>query len=93
MADHARCASLCGVIDLYWIPLGAGGHCVRHCGAALSGPLASRHAGGGAAARLYHAALVVESDGDRYAIELAPSPDGAAVPRAASWGRARSEAD
>ena len=24
---------------------------------------------------LYHAALVVESDGDRYAIEVAPSPD------------------
>ena len=60
-------------VDLYWIPLGAGGHCVRFNGRvfeAIEAALQHRPR-----CDLYHAALVVELDGDRYTIELAPSPD------------------
>jgi hypothetical protein len=60
-------------VDLFWIPLGAGGHCVRLNGRLFEAIAAAR------AHRprcdLYHAALVVELDGERYSIELAPSPD------------------
>ena len=60
-------------VDLYWIPLGAGGHCVRFNGRVFEAIEAAR------AHRprcdLYHAALVVECDGDRHTIEIAPSPD------------------
>ena len=61
-------------VDLYWIPLGAGGHSVAFNGRAFEVLAAAR------AHRprrdLYHAALIVEAGGVRYAIELAPSPDG-----------------
>jgi hypothetical protein len=60
-------------IDLYWIPLGAGGHSVRFNGLvfeAIAAALQHRPR-----CALYHAALVVELGGDRYAIELGPSPD------------------
>jgi hypothetical protein len=59
--------------DLYWIPLGAGGHSVRFNGRvfeAIAATLEDR-----TRCDLYHAALVVELDGDRYTIELAPSPN------------------
>ena len=59
--------------DLYWIPLGAGGHCVRASGRSFEALQAAR-----ARRRrddLYHAVLVVELDDEVYAIELAPSPD------------------
>jgi hypothetical protein len=60
-------------VDLYWIPLGAGGHSVRFNGRVFEAIEAAR------AHRqrcdLYHAALVVALDGDRYTIEIAPSPD------------------
>jgi len=66
-------ASPTAAVDLYWIPLGAGGHCVRFNGRVFEAIEAAR------AHRqrcdLYHAALVVELDGDRYTIEVAPSPD------------------
>jgi hypothetical protein len=59
--------------DLYWIPLGAGGHSVRFNGRVYEAVAALRghrkHCG------LYHAALVVESDGHRFTIEIAPSPN------------------
>jgi hypothetical protein len=66
-------ATASAAVDLYWIPLGAGGHCVR-----ISGRLFE--AAAAAMARrprrdLYHAALVVEIGGERYTIELTPSPD------------------
>jgi len=61
-------------VDLYWIPLGAGGHCVRHCGRVFEALAAARERRRRCA--LFHAALVVTFDGARYAIELAPSPDG-----------------
>jgi hypothetical protein len=56
------------VVELYWIPLGAGGHVVRRVGHIYEALHGSRRA-------LYHAALVVELDGERYVVELAPSPD------------------
>jgi hypothetical protein len=60
-------------VELYWIPLGAGGHSVRLNGRAFEAFAAARRHR--RRCDLYHAALVVELDGDRYAIELAPSPD------------------
>lgn len=60
-------------VDLYWIPLGAGGHSVRFNGRVFEAVAAAR------ARRqrfdLYHSALVVELDGHRHSIEVAPSPD------------------
>jgi hypothetical protein len=58
-------------VDLYWIPLGAGGHCVRFNGRVFEAVAAARRHR--ARADLYHTALVVELDGDRHAIEVAPS--------------------
>jgi hypothetical protein len=60
-------------VDLYWIPLGAGGHCVRHCGRAYEALYAARERR--RRCDLYHAALTVGLDGVRHSIELAPSPD------------------
>ena len=60
-------------IDLYWIPLGAGGHCVRFNGRVFEAVAAARRHR--PRCDLYHSALVVEYDGDRYTIESAPSPD------------------
>jgi hypothetical protein len=60
-------------VDLYWIPLGAGGHCVRFNGRVFEAIEAARQHR--QRCDLYHAALVVELDGDRYTIELAPSPN------------------
>ena len=69
MADRARCVILCGVIDLHWIPLGAGGHCVRFNGRVYEALIAARERRPRRA--LYHAALTV----DGHAIEVGPSPD------------------
>jgi hypothetical protein len=60
-------------VDLYWIPLGAGGHSVRFNGRVFEAIEAARQRR--RRCDLYHAALVVELDGDRYTIEVAPSPD------------------
>ena len=60
-------------VDLYWIPLGAGGHSVRLNGRVFEA-LAAAHAHR-PRRDLYHSALVVELDGGRWTIELAPSPD------------------
>ena len=59
---------------LYWIPLGAGGHVVRFNGRVFEAIEAARHHR--ARCDLYHSALVVELDGERYTVEVAPSPDG-----------------
>jgi hypothetical protein len=57
-------------IDLFWIPLGAGGHCVKHNGRVYEALVAAR------AHRercdLYHAALVAHLDNEQYAIEVGP---------------------
>jgi hypothetical protein len=60
-------------VDLYWIPLGAGGNSVRFNGRVFEAFQAARDHR--PPRDLYHAALVVHLDGDRYAIEVAPSPD------------------
>ena len=59
-----------GHVDLYWLPLGAGGHCVRLNGRAFEAVAARR------ARRprcdLYHSALEVRLDDDRWTVEMAP---------------------
>jgi hypothetical protein len=60
-------------VDLYWIPLGAGGHSVRFNGRVFEAIEAAREHR--ERCDLYHAVLVVELDGDRYTIEVAPSWD------------------
>jgi hypothetical protein len=60
-------------VDLHWIPLGAGGHCVRFNARVFEAiEAACQHR---QRCALYHVALVVQLDGDGYTIELAPSPD------------------
>jgi hypothetical protein len=61
-------------VDLYWIPLGAGGHSsVRFNGRVFEAlDAARRHR---LRRDLYHAALVAQLGADRYAIEVAPSPN------------------
>jgi hypothetical protein len=58
---------------LFWIPLGAGGHSVRLNGRVFEALAAARERR--PRFDLYHAALVVELEGERYTIEVAPSPD------------------
>ena len=60
-------------VDLYWIPLGAGGHSVRFNGRVFEAIEAARQHR--KRCDLYHSALVIELDGDRYTIEVAPSPN------------------
>ncbi|HTT94269.1 MAG TPA: hypothetical protein VMF55_06325 [Solirubrobacterales bacterium] len=67
-------AAVDGAVDLYWLPLGAGGHVVRRCGRAYE-CLAARRAGR-RPLDLYHAALEVTVTGGRFAIELTPVPRG-----------------
>jgi hypothetical protein len=57
-------------VDLYWLPLGAGGHVVRLCGRiyeTLAAALARR-----ARRDLYHSALEVTLGRRRWVIEMAP---------------------
>ena len=60
-------------VELYWIPLGAGGHSVRFNGKVYEALMAVRHRR--PRRDLFHAALVVAVDGERWASEVAPSPD------------------
>jgi hypothetical protein len=60
-------------VDLYWMPLGAGGHSVRINGLIFEAIEAARQRR--QRSEIYHAALVVEADGETYTIELAPSPN------------------
>jgi hypothetical protein len=60
-------------VDLYWLPLGAGGHFVRLNGRvfeAVAARLQRRPA-----CDLYHSALQVEAGGARFVIEQTPVPD------------------
>ncbi len=57
-------------IDLYWLPLGAGGHCVRLNGR-LYEALAAR-LGRRPACDLYHSALEVRLPEGRFVIEMTP---------------------
>jgi hypothetical protein len=56
-------------VELYWIPLGAGGHCVRFNGRVFEAIQAAyQHR---PRCDLYHAALTVELGHDRYTIRAA----------------------
>ncbi len=57
-------------VDLFWIPLGAGGHVVRWNGRAFEWWSARREHR--TPADLYHSALVLRLDGIRYAVEMGP---------------------
>lgn len=61
------------VVELYWIPLGAGGHSVRLNGRVYGAIVAAWQRR--TRCDIYHAALVIDVDGVRYTIEVAPSPD------------------
>jgi hypothetical protein len=61
-------------VDLYWLPLGAGGHSVRLNGKVFEA-VASRLAGR-RACDLYHSALVVHVPGGQFVIEQAPAQRG-----------------
>jgi hypothetical protein len=72
-------------VDLYWIPLGAGGHVVRINGLVFEVLAAACRRRPRRA--LYHAALIVTLDGQEHAIELAPAwGSGAASPGVACTG-------
>jgi hypothetical protein len=58
-------------IDLYWLPLGAGGRSVRGNGKAFEALAAWRE--GRARSDLYHAALEIDLPEGRYVIEQAPA--------------------
>ena len=75
-ADEERASS---AVDLYWLPLGAGGHFVRFNGRvyeAIAAALARRPR-----RDLYHAALEVRLGADTFVVEQAPVPDGAGADR------------
>ena len=58
-------------IDLYWLPLGAGGHSVRWNGRVYEAVVSRLERR--AAAPLFHSALVVRLPPDRYVIEMTPA--------------------
>jgi hypothetical protein len=79
MTTHSRVLRADGVargttgVDLYWLPLGAGGHFVRLNGRAyeaLAARLQCR-----AACDLYHSALEVQVGGATFVVEQTPVPD------------------
>jgi hypothetical protein len=74
MLQRSACAilrvTMGASIDLYWLPLGAGGHSVRLNGRIYEA-LAARLAGR-AALDLYHSALEVRVPAGRFTIETAP---------------------
>jgi hypothetical protein len=66
-------------VELYWIPLGAGGRSVRFNGRVFEAIAAACQRR--PRCDLYHAALVVSLDGQRYALELAPAFGGSRASR------------
>jgi hypothetical protein len=61
-------------VDLYWLPLGAGGHYVRLNGRIFEAVVALLERR--AAQSLYHSALVVTVPDGEFVIEMTPIPDG-----------------
>src|SRR3954454_16880640 len=59
-----------GTVDLYWLPLGAGGQSVRFNGLVFEAIAARLHHR--TRCELYHSALEVSIGPDRYVIEMAP---------------------
>jgi len=60
-------------VELYWLPLGAGGHSVKWNGRLYEAIKARLE--GRPRFDLYHAALQVHLEGDAYVLEQAPEPD------------------
>ena len=58
-------------VDLYWLPLGAGGRSVRLNGRVYEAVAARREHR--ATRDIYHAGLEVRADGSRFVIEMAPA--------------------
>jgi hypothetical protein len=71
--DHGAADRGTAAVDLYWLPLGAGGHSVRLNGR-LYEAVAAR-AGRRPACELYHSALQVEVPEATYVIEQTPVTD------------------
>jgi hypothetical protein len=61
-------------VDLFWLPLGAGGHSVRLNGRVFEAVAARLE--GRARCDLYHSALEVTVPAGRFVVEMAPIPDG-----------------
>ncbi len=73
LASYGASPAIAG-IDLYWLPLGAGGHSVRLNGRAFEAVVSRlEHR---PACDLYHSALEVLVPEGRFVIEQAPVPDG-----------------
>jgi hypothetical protein len=72
MASEVECGTVAAVgVDLYWLPLGAGGHFVRLNGLAfewVAAALARRER-----LDLYHSALIVTEPEGRFVVEQAPA--------------------
>jgi hypothetical protein len=66
-------------VTLYWLPLGAGGRCVRRNGRVFEALMARREHR--AVNDLYHSALEVRLGADRFVIEMTPAWDGVAADR------------
>ncbi len=60
-------------VDLYWLPLGAGGHSVKWNGRVFEAVVSRLERR--PARDLYHSALVVSAPEGRFVIEMAPIPD------------------
>lgn len=60
-------------VDLYWLPLGAGGSFVKFNGRLFEATQAL--VGNRRPMDIYHAALEVECTGERFVVELTPIPD------------------
>jgi hypothetical protein len=73
-----------GSVDLYWLPLGAGGHSVRWNGRIFEA-LAARYEHR-SALDLYHSALEVHLSGETYVIEMGPEWSGSSTTRGAVCG-------
>lgn len=73
MTSNTAPPSAASGVDLYWLPLGAGDHVVKHCGRIFEALAAARQQR--QRCDLYHAALQVHLDGDRYVLESAPAWD------------------
>lgn len=72
-APPIRAGSEKASVDLYWLPLGAGGHSVRLNGRVFEA--AAARAEGRATCDLYHSALEVRFGAARFVIEQAPVRD------------------
>ena len=81
---------MCYRVDLYWLPLGAGGHSVRFNGRVYEALIAAVERR--ERRDLYHAALELRTPAGRYVIEMTPRAGGPDAPTAAASSRAPSAA-